>query len=419
MKKQNLIHNKKLASSIHRIDDAGILLNRDIDGLNRDMGEESSRIQELESRILALKERYNFDIPIYEKTEGIQVDINNNLENINKEEYQDFIFKDLSKTDIFVACIAGGLGVIIDFLAVRIPKTKVLYDNGVTKQLDGSPVTKLMRSIGFNKDGKTSKWVSALEKWFDVNYDTSIIKGEKGFNPKSHRLYSLSHDPSPSGFLWALKDAITGTTSYIDKQGRLNFIPTKNVSAYKLLAMPIIWMGHIISDIFTKAGVPIPGSCFLRTLQFGSIGEKGRTIGQVIEYMYMEGYDMRHLFTMAIENAVIELIIRIYNALINKPIKKFARPQSLIQAENVIRKDRLEKMRLCGYSIAVAGNIAKLYVYKNPLALNISVWYSFIKSALAAYEKHNSTTKKVIDSVKSREEIENKFSTIKNIVDNI
>ncbi len=56
-----------------------------------------------------------------------------------------------------------------------------------------------MRSLGFTKEGKTSKWVSFLEKWFQVNYDKSVIKGEKGFTPNTHRLYNLAHDPSPAG----------------------------------------------------------------------------------------------------------------------------------------------------------------------------------------------------------------------------
>lgn len=315
--------------------------------------------------------------------------------------------------DLVVACITGGIAVLVDFLVVKIPKTSKIYRDGQPILQEGSPMTSVLRKIGFTSNGKTSKWVSCLEGYFHVNFDTSIIKGEKGFTPRSHRLYSVAHDPSPSGFLFALADAIRGTTTYISKDGLIKFVSTHEISVWKILATPIIWIGHILSDIFTRAGVPIPGSCLLRTLQFGSFGEKGRTIGQVVEYMYIEGYDLRHLATMSVENAVIELIIRLYNILTKPRIAKFARPQALIEADEELQDRRLQGMRLEAYAIAACGNIAKLAVYQwNPNALNLTVWAECLRTAIKEFSRRKGTTQMALDAIEMRQSLEETFAMI-------
>lgn len=318
---------------------------------------------------------------------------------------------ELSNTDIVMTCIAGGIAVLVDFLVVKTPNTIQIGKNG--KAIEGSPATALLRKIGFEKDDKTSGWVTTLEKYFKVSYDKSVIPGAKGFRPETHRLYSLAHDPSPSGMLWAIVDSLRGTTSYIDANGRLTFIATKNVSARKCLAAPLIWIGHIVSDIFSKVGIPIPGACLLRTLQFGSIGEKGRTIEKIVEYMYIEGYDLRHLATMSLCNGCIELILRLYYILTKERIEQFARPAALIQADKAMQKRRLAKMRLGAYAIATVGNTAKLACYGwNPLGLNLPVWLEFLRTSIKEYEYSSSSEKLTLDAVKGREDIEQGFDML-------
>jgi len=70
-----------------------------------------------------------------------------------------------------------------------------------------------------------------------------------------------------------------------------------------------------------------------------------------VEYMYLEGYDLRHFVTMATSNAVIELIIRIYHILTKSSIKRLAQPQALIQADWEKQNRRLHKMRLQAYAL--------------------------------------------------------------------
>ncbi len=406
------IHNSNLASSIGKMEEASEAMANYLNEISQLTLSESTHIEDLQARLKALSHKCGISLPY---------SYNPELNSVKSEEEpitltdgkEKFRLDNLSAVDIVVACMAGGLGVLVDFLVVKIPKSTDIIRDGQSIHQNGSPLTAWMRKIGFESDGKTSKWIETLEDWFGVNYDTSIIKGEKGFTPKSHRIYSLAHDPSPSGLLWAIKDMVCGTFSYIDQFGKLKIVPAKSSSIFKILATPIIWIGHILSDIFTKAGVPLPGSCFLRALQVGSFGVKKRTIGQVIEYMYFEGYDVRHLATMSTVNACIEIIVRLYHVLTKPQIAHFARPAAMIQADKEMLRHKLQKMRLCGYAVATAGNVAKLAVYQwNPTALNAPVWLAFARTSLAEMEYQLSTTKEVIEVIEYRHELEQNFNRI-------
>jgi hypothetical protein len=48
---------------------------------------------------------------------------------------------------------------------------------------------------------------------------------------------------------------------------------------------------------------------------FGSIGPKNMTIAQTANWMYVNGYELRHLLTLSIPVATIELVIRSYDYL--------------------------------------------------------------------------------------------------------
>ena len=413
MKEDTIIRNNKLASSISKMEEESNSLGSELDNLKNSIDSNTSNLNDLTKRLKELSKQRGISLPIfYDSSSNNEVDSHLD-EEIHICDAKEFRLDSLSEIDIVVSCIAGGLGVLLDFLVVKIPKSiNIVRDNQSIYQ-EGSPLTEWMRKIGFDKDGKTSTWVTTLEKYFKVNYDISIIKGEKGFGPRSHRIYSLAHDPSPSGLLWALKDMINGTFSYIDRDGILKIIPATKNSLFRIFSTPILWLGHLLSDIFTKAGVPLPGACLLRTLQIGSFGAKKRTLGEVIEYMYLKGYDIRHLATMSSVNACIEVIIRIYHMLTRPKVEHFGRPAAMIQADNVMITQKLQKMRFCGYAVAATGNIVKLASYNwNPLALNAPVWLNFVRNAISEYEYNHSTTKDIIDVMELRNEIEGDFERI-------
>lgn len=396
-----------MESLAKNVEDSISVVSEEISEINQ--AEVSEQIASLTDRLYRLYEKAGINFP---EIEEISVAEPHSQIKQGIPEQKVRFPDELSKEDIVMTCIAGGIAVLVDFLVVKIPKSTNIIRNGTIIHQEGSPMTSLLRNIGFGSDGKTSAWVKSLEKFFKVPFDKSIVPGEKGFTPNSHRLYSLAHDPSPSGLLWAIKDILTGTTSYIDKSGYLKMTSTNSSSVMSKLFCPIIWIGHIISDIFTKAGVPIPGTSLLRTLQIGSFGEKKRTIGQVVEYMYLGGFELRHLATMSIENACIELILRIYHVLTRETLNKFGVPMALIEAKKSMQAHRLSKMRTGAYAIAATGNLAKMSAYCwNPLALNLPVWIELLRSSLFEYQL-GETNNLYIEAVKNREQINRNFAAL-------
>lgn len=397
------------------VEDSINAVSKEISEINQN--ENSEQIASLTNRLSILYEKVGIAPP---EIEDISI-ADNHLETKQNVQAQKKAFSDeLSNVDVVMTCIAGGIAVLVDFLVVKIPKSTKIIRSGNYIHLEGSPMTCLFRNIGFDSNGKTSVWVKSLEKFFKVPFDKSIIPGEKGFTTNSHRLYSLAHDPSPSGLLWAIKDILTGTTSYIDKSGYLKMIPTRSTSVISKLFCPVIWIGHIISDIFTKAGVPIPGTSLLRTLQIGSFGEKKRTVGQVVEYMYLAGFDLRHLATMSIENACIELILKIYQILTKHSLNQFGIPGALIDAEKSMQAHHFSKMRVGAYAIAATGNLAKMSAYYwNPLALNLPIWIELLRTSVIEYKRAYGSDSSHIQAVKNREKINGQFDELESYLDSI
>lgn len=230
---------------------------------------------------------------------------------------EDAQFK-MQPIDYMVAVVSGGLAAVIDIFLVKIPKDAAIVRNGERIFQEGGSLTGMLRGIGIDENGKASKWITTLEKWFKVPYDKSVDSDIIGLMPKSHRLHSLAHDPSIAGLIWGIKDIVSGTFTCIDKNGCLIIEKVAETDFSKLFTAPILWFGHLLSDVFTRMGLPIPGWSYLQLLQFGSLGEKQRTIAEVARYMYLEGYDLRHFLSMSATNAVIELIVRLYYHLVCK-----------------------------------------------------------------------------------------------------
>lgn len=277
----------------------------------------ADNLSSLEHRISLMMKKVGAGMPTCEEdsfVEEINAELDESLFRIPQKTESDKQF-DLNKIDLIVSCLAGGLAVLVDFLVVKVPKDISIRIDGKNYNHEGSPLTELFRKIGASEDGKESKWVQKLESWFHVHYDKSICEGIPKMYPKNHRVFSLAHDPGIMGLIWGIHDLATGNFSYIDKAGMLHIDKVVPADAKKLFYAPIKWLGHIISDVFTKQGIPIPGTSMLRTLQVGSFGDKDRTLGELVEYMYVNGYDMRHLATMAMCNIVINLIVTIYSKL--------------------------------------------------------------------------------------------------------
>jgi hypothetical protein len=332
---------------------------------------------------------------------------NNRIKTVSDRELK------MQPMDYIVAALTGGLAAIIDVFLVKIPKDAVVVRNGERLFQEGSSLTGMLSGIGIDENGKASKWVTVLEKWFKVPYDKSIDSDIAGLMPKTHRLHSLAHDPSIAGLVWGIKDIIAGTFTCIDKNGCLVVEKVAEGNFMNLFTAPILWLGHILSDVFTRMGIPIPGWSYLQLLQFGSFGEKQRTIAEVARYMYLEGYDLRHLVSMSSTNAVIELIVRLYYHLVCKK-----RPDKFVltaekEYVEVKNKIKLHNMLFVSYSVASCGNIAKILAYQgNPTAFNLPLWLGMIKESITQVTILTRNSKNHEQAIENRHTIDENFDAL-------
>lgn len=387
--------------------------------VGKDQEASAEELAALQDRVKAIAERKGAQLPEERVGEKPAVEANTIDDALNlcfpndghitltDKQYQ------LQAPDYIVASLAGGIATLVDFLVVKIPKTTTIKINGNMVEKSGSPLTGFFRTIGVDKDGNAKKWVTTLETWFKVPYDKSIDSDIKGMCPRTHRLHSLAHDPSPLGFLWGIKDIVQGSFSFVDRNGVLGVQKVAdNAGFLEALAAPVKWFGHLISDIFTSAGVPIPGWTYLQAFQFGSFGDKKRTIADLARYMYVNGYDMRHLATMSISQAAIEIVVRIYHFLVNEgPEKKKIYELTSEKEYGQIKNDiKLRRMLYLATSVAAVGNVGKIAAYGgNPLAINLVTWEEFAKNAIVDFYIRHRETKDYEKVIEARHVIDENF----------
>ncbi|BAY20731.1 hypothetical protein NIES2100_04740 [Calothrix sp. NIES-2100] len=322
----------------------------------------------------------------------------------------------LSNLDYTIVGIAGLVANILDFLVVKIPKD--INYLGKFKQ-EGSNFTHWLKTLGIDEEGELSPFLKWCEDTCKVSYDQSINSNIKGFNPRSHRLLSLGHDPL-FGLIFGTLDILNGTMTAFDSNGKLHIVKTFDMPLADKAFAPLIWLGHIVSDMCTKMGVPIPGWAFLQLIQFGSFGSDKKTIADISRWMYLNGYDLRHFVTMSLPVAVIELIVRAYHYLssLDNPEQLQTSPYTSItikELHQIKSKLKLRKMLLLAHAVAATGNAVKLFTYSgNPLAINLPQWIFLIKESVKMIQAVNrdTTPEKII---RNREKINNVWQEIKNI----
>jgi hypothetical protein len=319
----------------------------------------------------------------------------------------------LTSLEYGIVGLAGTVAVILDFLVVKIPKD--INYLGKFKQ-EGSGFTGWLRNLGVDEKGELNPFFKWLENTCHVPYDQSVNQNIPGFNPKSHRLLSLGHDPL-FGLFFGIFDIMNGSLTSFDANGSIHVIKSYGSNLGDKVLSPFIWLGHIVSDMCTKMGVPIPGWGFLQLLQFGSFGAKERTIADISRWMYLNGYDLRHFITMSIQVAVIEIIIRGYHYLssiksekmLNKPLIQGIASKELAEINS---KLKLHKMLFLSHAIAASGNAIKVFTYGgNPLAINAPQWIMFVKESItmAKMMTRDKTSEKII---RNRNKIDEEWDNI-------
>jgi hypothetical protein len=284
------------------------------------------------------------------------------------------------KTDWTVVLVAGLLATLLEVILVRIPRDSTFLG----KKYAGSPLTTWLQDRDRAKDIH-DRFFKGYEKLAKVPYDAPTTKATgglvSGMRPATHRLQSLGHDPV-LGFLVGVADLMHGTGTYIDNVGQLVQVAT-DATPIDLINALVTQVRHLLSDVYTPAGLQPP---FFSLLQLGQVdspfalGPSGVQVPwtDVTRYMYTNGYDLRHFFTMGITPGVVSSVIRGYWLL-----KSYSTGGTAAQRK--LEHAKLTSMLLLGHTIATSGTLLKtgLLFGMNPAALNYNQLLAMAPATIA------------------------------------
>jgi len=298
--------------------------------------------------------------------------------------------------DYMFVVASGVLAALTDFLLVGIPKT--LKTGEYAGQQAGLITPWLKQYNSNNANDWFAQWARNLEQQCKVPYDAmsftqdDTVQRIAGMYPKSHRLQSFGHDPV-LGFVCGVLDIMRGSItgfSYDKLSGGAAFVQGQvwsNLGDVKLVEALLRHIGHLISDVATPMGLPAPFMTLVQGINAGSFGEKGRSIGQLARWMYLNSYDFRHFLVSGITPATIEIILRAY--LMLRHYTEHGETKFLLASHPKYRS-----MLLTAHSIAALGNAGKIALLQgNPLAINQAEWMAILRYLLPsikywALDKH-------------------------------
>ena len=209
--------------------------------------------------------------------------------------------------------------------------------------------------------------IASLEKENSVSFDR--IKSHSGLSGTNHRSRTLGHDPL-MGLVFGVRDIMTGQlTKVVD--GQIIVDPTSVDPIQNIFRAIATWASHLLSDINTTQGLPIPATAFIDWLSNGSYMDR----------LFRMGMDLRHLFAQAIPVVLSDILIRLYSYY-KGDVK------SLKEALSPIPNHKLRRMLLLMHSVNLTANLVITFTLKggNPTSINWSAviavgWYG-IQEAL-------------------------------------
>jgi hypothetical protein len=262
------------------------------------------------------------------------------------------------KWDYIVVGSAGVLAFLTDVFWVAVPQT---MKSGVYNGQQGSIVTEKLRSF---------KFPPSVQSWLEMKAKVPYDHTGGG----DHRIDTFGHDPV-LGFIMGVLDIIRGGATTI-KRGNIAFESGLADPVMNPLTAMVTQFLHMLSDVATSKGLPVPFASIIRALKIGSFtGPSGRThtLSSMILWMYHNGYDLRHFVTMGITPAVIEIILRAY--LMIRHYSTHGEKKFLL-ADN----PKYRSMLLSAHAVACAGNAGKIALMEgNPLAINYAEWLTMLR----------------------------------------
>lgn len=281
----------------------------------------------------------------------------------------------LDKIDIIIPAVAGTLGGAMDCLFGGFMKTV----SG--KSIPGT-LSNFMQNI-FDKALPIEK-IKELEKLAKTTYDAQDNRNTTIYvdtlSSYFHRFLQLGHDPI-LGFIFGVLDMLRGTMTTIDYKGKFvvqvmeNYSDRKAANLFEAIAKVFL---HMLSDVNTPAGLPVPFMALFNKLQLASIGKENLNIAEVVKSMYGQGYDFRHFCSMSIPAMITEVIVRI-SYFVKRLNEGYSFTESIPVGLNHENKPKLGTMLFLAHSANIAINAGKIAFTKNPLDINYVQWLLFAR----------------------------------------
>lgn len=277
----------------------------------------------------------------------------------------------LDRYDVAAAVLAGVVGGLVDLLVVRVPGT-VLWND---VWCDGGALTSALRGMALPHDN----WLASIAH---VPFDRAV----PGVAGRIHRGRTFGHDPL-LGLVLGTVDIMRGSLTGVGLGGAVVVAATSELR----VGNPAVALGvevmHLLSDVVTHMGLPLPGWTALLTVNIGGYGPHLQTIGELAAWMYGRGYDTWHFLTMSTSVASVEATARAYFALRQRYDGEYRADVEAegarAVAERVSDHPRYQAISLLAHGIATAGNLGKLAIAGgNPLTLNYPQWLMLAKRLL-------------------------------------
>jgi len=320
--------------------------------------------------------------------------------------------------DRFVVVSVGCLAALADFLLVGLPPKTTWTPSEGQGIIPAGWLSERLKEWTVDSDN----WLADLCK---VPFDRSVLRGtDAGFSPVNHRVLSFGHEPSPIGFVFGMMDIISGRMTGITYDGRPFVIPGVPPSWTNVCLAPITWLGHLVSDVATKMGIPVPGSGLFQLLRIPIPGSPGEaTLADAARVAYQQGYDFRHYLAGAVVPGLVEGLIRLYDWL--RRLGEAEVMRGLVtahQAERFVGRARgnarLNALLFYTHSIAAAANTGRVAIqgatgsfFASVKSINATEWQvyavrtvQFVHSALRDTDLEQ--------AVKNRKRIEERWDLL-------
>lgn len=305
---------------------------------------------------------------------SISIDFEAMRESANKSSKKDINkFPAMSKQDYIVCIVIGFVATLIDIFLVGAPIRVKLSDG--KEVVEGSVLTEMFRKLGQNENSIIHKFYIFLEDVCKVPYD--VVDMKNGIMPKNHRLKSPGHDPL-YGLIFAIFDFVFGTGTMINN-GVIKIYQVGSQPISKKLLTVFYYLGHLISDILTPMGLPIPGGFLTQILE---LDINDINLAKTFEKMYINGYDLRHFVSMTSSVAFQKLALNLYLNH-NKTQIEHNALKAITEAERIQEKAKKQKMLFITSSVATTGNAVKILIGgKTPEAINLPQWIDIVMQSM-------------------------------------